>query len=60
MEMTYGLNVTSNEDRFLRAAVEAVRSTLRVMVPGAFLVDVIPIRTFPADYERLPKNSTHD
>ena len=44
MEMTYGLNITNNEDKFLRAALEAVEITTRAMVPGAFLVDTIPIR----------------
>lgn len=45
MEMTYGLNITSNGDRFLRAAMEAAQATIQAMVPGAFLVDAIPIRT---------------
>lgn len=52
MGMTYGLDITSNEDRFLRAAIEALKSTLRVMVPGAFLVDIIPMRAFRTDYEK--------
>ena len=45
MDMTYGINVTSNEDRFVRAAEEGMELTKKVVVPGAFLVDIIPIRT---------------
>lgn len=44
MEMTYGLNITSNEDRFLRTAIEAIEVATRAMVPGKYLVDIIPIR----------------
>ena len=43
MEMAYGINVKSNEDRFLRAAVEAAEVAKRAVVPGTFLVDAIPI-----------------
>ena len=60
MGMTYGLDITSNEDRFLRAAIEALKSTLRVMVPGAFLVDIIPMRAFRTDYEKQPNNPAYD
>lgn len=51
MEMTYGLNITSNEDRFLRAAMDVVELTTRVMIPGAFLVDTIPIRASHEAFE---------
>ena len=44
METTYGLNITNNEDRFLRAVVEAAEAGTRAMIPGAFLVDIVPIR----------------
>ena len=44
MEMTYGMNLVSNEDQFLRAAIDAVDTTIRAMIPGTFLVDMIPIR----------------
>jgi hypothetical protein len=46
MEMTYGIDITSEDDRFMRAAAEALSVVNRVMVPGAFLVDVVPIRAF--------------
>ena len=44
MEMTYGMDITSKDDRFLRAAMEGLDITNRAMVPGAFLVDTVPIR----------------
>ena len=50
MEMSYGLNIADNEDQFLRAAVEALEVLTRAMVPGAFLVDTIPIRAFYPGY----------
>jgi len=49
MEMAYGFNIKSNEDRFLRATVAAVESTTRAMVPGAFLVDIIPMRALTSE-----------
>ena len=49
MEMTYGINVTSKEDRFLRVAAEALDFLNRVMIPGEFLVDTLPIRASHGD-----------
>ena len=54
MEMAYGFDVKSNEDRFLRATVAAIKSTTRVMVPGAFLVDTIPMRALTSELANLP------
>ena len=44
MEMTYGFNITSNKDKFLRAAVDALELSNKAVIPGAFLVDTLPIR----------------
>jgi hypothetical protein len=44
MEMTYGMDITSKDDRFLRAAAEALDLANRAMIPGAFLVDTVPMR----------------
>ena len=52
MEMTYGLHVADNKDRFLRATVEAMEITTRAMIPGAFLVDTIPIRASSTGYAK--------
>jgi len=47
MEMTYGMDIKSHEDRFLQAAERAMAHFESAIVPGAFLVDTIPIRSSP-------------
>ena len=44
MELAYGMDITNKEDRFLRAAGETLDLSNRVVVPGTFLVDTLPIR----------------
>ena len=39
------MDVTGKEDRFLRVAAEALDFMNKAVVPGAFLVDMIPART---------------
>ena len=46
MEITYGLDIKSPEDKFLQSAEHALKHADRVLVPGAFLVDTFPIRSF--------------
>jgi hypothetical protein len=46
MEITYGLDIKSHEDKFLQTAEHAAEYMKRVMVPGAFLVNTFPIRSF--------------
>lgn len=53
--MTYGLNITSNEDQLLRATIEALEVITKAMVPGAYLVDTIPMR---ASYEVSIKHNS--
>lgn len=43
MEMTYGMNITTREDRSLRSLKEGMEISKRAIVPGAFLVDTFPI-----------------
>jgi len=43
MEMTYGMDIKSHEDKFLQAAERALHYVDSAMVPGAFLVDTFPI-----------------
>lgn len=45
MEITYGMNIESHEDKFLRTAERALEYIKKVLVPGAFLVDTFPIRS---------------
>ena len=46
MEITYGLDIKSHEDKFLQTSEHAMEYIERAMVPGAFLVDTFPIRSF--------------
>jgi len=43
MEMTYGMDIKSHEDKFLQAAQRALGYLDSAMIPGAFLVDTFPI-----------------
>lgn len=45
MEITYGMDIKSHEDKFLQTAERAIELGGRVMIPGAFLVDMFPIRS---------------
>ena len=46
MEITYGLDIQSHDDKYLQAAESAMDYAQEAMVPGAFLVDTFPIRSF--------------
>jgi len=43
MSMTYGIQIKDSNDPFINLAEAAVKSASEASVPGAFLVDVIPI-----------------
>ena len=45
MELTYGMDIKSHEDKFLHAAERAMNYLESAIVPGAFLVDTFPIRS---------------
>ena len=45
MEIAYGFDVKSHEDKFLQASERAMDYAREAMVPGAFLVDTFPIRS---------------
>jgi len=47
MEMTYGMDIKSHEDKFLQAAERVVALIGETLEPGAFLVDTFPIRLSP-------------
>ena len=59
MEITYGLNTESHEDRFLQAAERGMNYSQSVLVPGAFLVDTFPIRSFRLRFTSPPIDDTH-
>jgi hypothetical protein len=44
MSITYGIDSNSTDDRFLNASVEAAHAVSIALVPGKFLVDIIPMR----------------
>ena len=44
MSITYGIDIKSIDDRFLNANLEAAHTIAAALVPGKFLVDIIPIR----------------
>ena len=44
MEMTYGMEIESHEDKFLQAAERGIECVESTVIPGAFLVDTFPIR----------------
>ena len=43
MEMTFGMDIKSHEDKFLQASERALQHVQRAMIPGAFFVDTFPI-----------------
>jgi len=45
MEITYGMDIKSHENKFLQAAERAMGHFESAVVPGAFLVDAFPIRS---------------
>jgi len=47
MEMTYGMEIESHEDKFLQAAERAMEHLEGAVIPGAFLVDAFPICLSP-------------
>ena len=44
MSITYGIDSKSADDPFLKANIEASHAVTAALVPGTWLVDVIPIR----------------
>jgi len=50
MEMAYGMDIKSHEDKFLQAAERATEHFEDAIVPGAFLVDSFPILKYVPDW----------
>ena len=44
--MTYGYTVQKGEDPYIKVVDEATNQFSQASLPGAFLVDTLPIRTF--------------
>ena len=43
LSMTYSIDVQPNNDPYIKIAEEALAATSEILIPGAFLVDIIPI-----------------
>ena len=44
MEVTYGLEVQDHDNEYLKISEQGVALANRILVPGAYLVDSIPMR----------------
>ena len=50
LSMTYSINVRPYNDPHIKIAEEAIRVMAELMVPGAFLVDIIPILKYVPEW----------
>ena len=50
MSMTYGVDVKENDDPLIALAEAALKSASDSIVPGAFLVDMIPILKYVPEF----------
>ena len=50
MSMTYGIQIKDTNDPFINLAEATVKSGSAATVPGAFLVDVIPILKYVPEF----------
>jgi hypothetical protein len=48
--MTYSINVRPYNDPYIEIIEEAVRSSAELLIPGAFLVDIIPILKYVPEW----------
>ena len=48
--MTYSINIQPYDDPLIKIAEEAVAATVEFMVPGGFLVDIIPILKYVPEW----------
>ena len=50
VSMTYSINVQPYNDPYVKTAEEAFKATSGLMIPGAFLVDIIPILKYVPEW----------
>jgi hypothetical protein len=50
LSMAYGIKVHPYNDPFLKLAEEAIEAVAELFIPGAFLVDVIPILKYVPEW----------
>ena len=50
LSMIYSINVRPYNDPYIKIVEEAVRSAAELLIPGAFLVDIIPILKYVPEW----------
>lgn len=50
LRATYGLDIQHKNDPYIKLAAKATRSLFAAAVPGAFLVDLLPILKYVPDW----------
>ena len=50
LSMTYSINVRPYNDPYIKIAEEAIGSISELLIPGAFLVDIIPILKYVPEW----------
>ena len=48
--MMYGINVHPYNDPYLKIGEEAIEATAELFIPGAFLVDIVPILKYVPEW----------
>ena len=48
--MTYGIKIHSYNDPYIKIAEEAVAASAEFLIPGTFLVDIIPILKYVPEW----------
>jgi len=46
MKLVYGIQIAERDDVYIEVAEQAVDGMAKAAVPGAFLVEILPIREF--------------
>ena len=50
LSMTYSINVRPYNDPYIKIAEDAIGAIVEVLIPGAFLVDIIPILKYVPEW----------
>ena len=48
--MTYGIHIQPYDDPYIKVVEEAVAANAELLIPGAFLVDIIPILKYVPEW----------
>jgi hypothetical protein len=50
LSMTYGIKVQPYNDPYIKIAEEAIESIAELLIPGSFLVDIIPVLKYVTEW----------